>query len=98
MIVTRMKVLESACVQRGPAHQQAGEAAEAVEQRNHLGHRGHLTMRAAAPPMPAGTMPIATGIRRSLVEQAAHHSEQHADGGNQVAARAVAGELSIFRP
>ena len=75
-------------------HQGRGAAAEGVEQRHHLGHRGHLDAerqrrpdrRAEHDPAEKQAERLAAGAEDLLVEERGHHRQQHAGGAQQVAA------------
>ena len=75
-------------MQRGPAHEQAGDAAEAVEDSHHFRHRGHRhqTRRERADDtahhQPQDNPPE---LDDGLVQQGDDHGEQHTAGGHQVA-------------
>src|SRR5690606_11214093 len=73
----------------GPADQQRGEAAEAVEQGDHLGHGGHFH-GAGADDADGGAGDQAGDdpgvVDDVVIEQRHHQRQQHADGGEGVAA------------
>ena len=75
-------------VQGGPAHEQAGDAAEAVEDRHHFRHGGHGD-HAGGEGADEGARQHARGdpdiAHDGLVQQGDDNGEQHAQGGHEVA-------------
>ena len=87
----------------GDRDQRRRAAADAVEQRHHLRHRGHLHPARAeyAPITPPMTMPamIQAEVDGRPIAQRRDDREHHAEGRDLVAARArCAGEESRFSP